>query len=267
MPLMSEQNTKPPATKPPVTSQRGKVRVEDGAKRVRAYLGGELVVDTVRPKLVWEVPYYPAYYFLEEDVRTELLVPSGRTEHSPSRGEARYLTVRAGGREAVDGAWHYPDSPIEALRGLIRLDWQAMDAVFEEDERVIVHPRDPYTRVDTLHSSRHVEVLVNGTKVADSRNPTLLFETGLPTRYYLPLTDVRMDLLEPSAKVTQCPYKGTAAHWSVEAGGEVVPDIAWIYEAPLPESQKIAGKMAFYNERVDIVVDGLAQERPKTHFS
>ncbi len=96
--------------------QRDGVRIEDGPKRVRTYLGGELIADTTRPKLVWEVPYYPAYYFPREDVRAELLTPNGRTRHSTSRGEAQNFTVKGGNREAEDAAWHYPESPIEELR-------------------------------------------------------------------------------------------------------------------------------------------------------
>lgn len=246
---------------------RGRVGVEDGSKRVRTYLGGELVADTVRPKLVWEVPGYPAYYLPQSDVRMELLTPTGRAERSPSRGEARYFTVKGGDRVAVDAAWHYPDSPIEELRGLVRFDWEAMDAWFEEDEEVYVHPRSPYTRVDILSSSRHVEVVLNHVKVADSHQPRLLFETGLPPRFYLPLVDVRMDLLIPSSKITRCPYKGTAAYWSVRADGEVFEDVAWTYKTPLLESVKIAGLACFYNERVDLYVDGVLQQRPRTPFS
>jgi len=243
------------------------VRIEAGAKRVRTYLGGELIADTIRPTLVWEVPYYPAYYFPERDVRMELLTPTDRTERSPSRGEARYFTVGSGTAGAEDAAWHHPDSPVEALRGLIRFDWAAMDAWFEEDEEVYTHPRDPYSRVDILASSRHVEVVVNGVQVADSTHPRLLFETGLPPRYYVPLVDVRMDLLRPSAKVTGCAYKGTAGYWSVEADGEVFEDLVWTYKTPLPESVKIAGLVSFYNERVDLYVDGVLQERPRTMFA
>ena len=249
----------------PVT--QGDVRIEEGPKRVRTYLGGELVADTTRPRLVWEVPYYPAYYLPVEDVRMELLTPSDRREPSSGRGEARYFDVKGGDRVAHDAAWRYTDSPVDALRELVRFDWAAMDAWFEEDEEVYVHPRDPYKRVDVLSSSRHVEVEVNGVKVADSRQPRLLFETGLPTRYYLPLVDVRQDLLRPSSTVTRCPYKGTAAYWSVEAGGEVAEDVVWTYRAPVLESIKIAGLACFYNERVAISVDGVPQERPRSPFS
>ena len=249
-----------------MSKQERGIRIEEGRKRVRAYHGGHLVADTARPVLVWEWPYYPAYYFPAADVRAEL-VPAGETEHSPSRGDAEILHVKTAAGTAERAALRYPDSPLPALRGLVRLDWAAMSEWFEEDEPVYVHPRDPYKRVDILASSRHVRVELDGVTVADSRQPRILFETGLPPRYYLPLTDVRMDLLRPSATSSHCPYKGTAGYWSVDTGQAVHEDIVWIYRAPLPESQKIAGLACFYNEKVDLFIDGGPQERPRTHFS
>jgi uncharacterized protein (DUF427 family) len=246
---------------------RGRIRLETGAKRVRAYLGGELVADTARPVLVWEKPYYPAYYFPLEDVRGQLLSDDGEISHSPSRGDGRLFSVRAGDREARGAALRYDESPIEELRGLIRLEWGSMDAWFEEDEEVFTHPRDPYTRVDILRSSRHVRIEVDGVTVAESTSPTLLFETGLPTRHYLPRTHVRMDLLVGTDTVSHCPYKGAAEWWSVRAGDSVHSDLAWSYRTPLPESAKIAGLVAFYDEKVDVYVDGVLQERPKSKFS
>ena len=246
---------------------RGRIRIEHGAKRVRAYLGGKVVADSSRPVLVWEVPYYPAYYFPLSDVRTELLEPDDEVAHSPSRGDGHRFTVRAAGKEAPGAALRYANSPIEQLRDLVRLDWDAMDAWFEEDEEVFTHPRDPYTRVDILASSRHVRVEVDGVTVAESTSPRLVFETGLPVRYYLPKTHVRMDLLAASDSVSHCPYKGQARYWSVRAGDRVHDDLAWSYPTPLPESERIAGLVAFYNEKVDIFVDGVHQERPRTKFS
>jgi uncharacterized protein (DUF427 family) len=252
-------------TRADTNTSRGRIRVESGAKRVRAFLGGEVVVDTARPTLVWEAPYYPTYYFPLADVRAELR-PDGGSLHSPSRGDGRTFTVRAGRREAPGAAMRYEDSPIAELRDLVRLDWQTMDAWFEEDEEVFTHPRDPYTRVDILASSRHVRVEVGGATIAESASPRLLFETGLPARYYLPKTHVRLDLLIPSATVTHCPYKGQAEYWSVPSPDGVQADLAWSYRTPLPESQKIAGLIAFYNEKIDIYVDGVVQERPSTKF-
>ncbi|GAA3148632.1 MULTISPECIES: DUF427 domain-containing protein [Nonomuraea] len=242
---------------------RGRVRVERTAKRVRTYLGGRVVADTTSALLVWEVPYYPAYYFPLADVDESALKPTGATKHSPSRGDAVVYTVTSGTKEAADAALAYPDSPLEEIRGHVRFEWDAMDAWFEEDEEVFVHPRDPYTRVDILSSSRHVRIEVDGVTVADSHSPRLLFETGLPTRYYLPKTDVRLDLLEPTGTVTHCPYKGTAEYWSVN-GKE---DLAWSYRTPLPESEKVAGLVAFYDEKLDVYVDGVLQDRPKTKFA
>ena len=249
-----------------MTDHRGQVRVEQSHKRVRAYLGGELVFDTIRPSLVWEIPHYPAYYIPIGDVVAKLDATDTVT-HSPSRGDAQHFTVRTSRGEAVDAAWRYPDSPLEAIRDLVRFDWPAMDSWFEEDEEVIVHPRSPYSRVDTIASSRRVRVLIDGEVVADSTRPVLLFETGLPTRYYVPQTDVRVDLLTPTDKVTQCPYKGTARYWSVRVGDNEHADAVWSYPTPLPESIKVAGLMSFYNEHVDIEVDGVLQDRPHTPFS
>ena len=142
-----------------------------------------------------------------------------------------------------------------------------MDHWFEEDEEVYVHPRDPYTRIDILSSSRRVRVEIDGVTIADSSNSSLLFETGLPVRYYLPKTDVRFDLLTATDTATACPYKGTARYWSVAVNGNTHEDILWGYNSPLPESQKIAGLVAFYNEKVDIYLDEELQERPNTVFS
>lgn len=249
------------------TARRRGIRMEPGGKRVRAYLGGQVVADTVHPMLVWELPYYPTYYFPVVDVRTELMEADGGIQRSPSRGDGRTFTVSAGGRTARRAALQYTDSPIEELRNLIRFDWHSMDAWFEEDEQVFTHPRDPYTRVDILASSRHVRVEVGGITIAESTCPRMLFETGLPVRYYLPKTHVRMELLTPTGSVSHCPYKGQAEYWSVRAGDGVHDDLAWSYRAPFAESQKIAGMIAFYNEKVDVYVDGVLQERPVTKFA
>ncbi|GAB3006702.1 DUF427 domain-containing protein [Amycolatopsis acidiphila] len=246
---------------------RGRVRVEHGAKRVRVVFGGKVVADTIRPLLVWEIPYYPAYYIPREDFVPDALVPSANTYHSPSRGDGKLSTVRVDEREAVDAALEYEDSPIEELHGHIRLDFEAMDSWFEEDEEIFVHPRDPHTRVDILASSRHVRIEIDGVTVADTHSPRLLFETGLPTRYYLPKTDIRLDLLEPSDTVTHCPYKGSAEYYSVRVGDELHRDIVWYYRTPLPESQKVQGLVCFYDEKVDVFVDDVKQERPKTKFA
>lgn len=246
-------------------AERGRVRVEAGAKRVRVYLAGELVVDTTRPALVWEKPYYPTYYLPADDFRAAL-VPTGEVKRSPSRGDGQVHDVKTTSGGAAGAALRYPDSPLEPLRDLVRLEWDAMDEWFEEDEPVYVHPRDPYTRVDALRSSRHVRVEVGGVEVANSHRPVILFETGLPARYYLPMTDVRLDLLRSTDLRTHCPYKGTAEYWSVVIGDDVHENVVWGYRTPLPESGQVAGLVAFYNEKVDTYVDGVLEDRPSTPF-
>jgi len=232
------------------------VRIESSGKRVRTYLGGEPVADTTRPLLVWEVPYYPTYYFPVADVRTELLEPDGGVQQSPTLGEARTFTVSAGAKHAPEAALRYEDSHVAQLREMIRFEWSAMDAWFEEDEEVFTHARDPHTRVDILASSREIRVELDGVTIAQSTSPRLLFETGLPVRYYLPKPHVRMDLLELTETVTHCPYKGEAQAWSLRLGEQLYENVAWSYPTPLPESQKIAGLIAFYEDKVDVFVDG-----------
>ena len=246
---------------------RGRIRVEDGARRVRAFLGGHAVVDTTRPLLVWEIPYYPTYYFRQEDFAEASLMPTGETKRSPSRGDAVIYDVVINGNKAESAAYGYEDSPVEELVGTVALHWDRMDHWFEEDDEVFVHPRDPYTRVDVLQSSRHIEVKIDGVTVAESTMPRLLFETNLPTRYYLPKTDVRFDLLTPTDLATSCPYKGTARYWSVTVDGNTHENVVWGYDTPLRESEQVAGYVCFYNERVDIYVDGELLERPQTMFS
>lgn len=242
------------------------IRVEHGRKRVRILLAGELVADTTSPLLVWETPYYPTYYFPAGGVRAKL-IPAG-TQADKRLGDAEVFTVEVpGGATAERAARRYPASPARQLNDAIRFEWNAMSEWLEEDEPVYTHARDPHTRVDILASSRHIRVEVDGVTVADSRSPRILFETGLPPRYYLPLTDIRTDLLRPSDTQSHCPYKGTAGYFSVDTGMSVHEDIVWIYRTPLPESQKIAGLAAFYDEKVDVFIDGVQQHRPQTKFS
>jgi uncharacterized protein (DUF427 family) len=244
----------------------GEVRVEHGRKRVRILLAGELVADTTAPLLVWEVPYYPTYYVPAGDVVAKL-IPAG-TADGQQLGTAELYTVQVpGGTEAEFAARKYPASPARQLHDAVRFDWEAMSEWLEEDEPVYTHARDPHTRVDILASSRHVRIEIDGVTVAESRSPRILFETGLPPRYYLPLPDTRTDLMRPSPTQTHCPYKGTASYWSVDSGTEVHKDVVWIYRTPLPESQKIAGLACFYDERVDVFIDGVQQRRPHTAFS
>lgn len=241
------------------------VEVEPSARWVRVKLGNEFVADSKRVLLVRESGRTPIYYFPQDDVRMDWLemVSNGVDE------DKSYYNVKAGDKAALKAAWSYPDPAPKyaALKNHIAFTWHKMDHWYEEEEEVFVHARDPYKRVDTMPSSRQVRVVINGETVADTQRPSLLFETGLPTRYYIPREDVRMELLESAKSTTSCPYKGVASYWSAKAGGEVFHNIVWSYPDPIPECPKIKGLLCFYNEKVDLYVDGELQPRPKTPWS
>ncbi len=245
------------------------VHIERCPRRIRAVFHGKTIADSRRASLVWRTgwPPVPWYYFPKDDVDSQFLAPTDHTDSHEAMGEARYWSVKVGDRVAENAAFGYPDSPVVELRDLRSLNFGQMDGWFEEDEEIFVHPRDPYHRIDVLYSSRHIEVSVDGVKVADSHRPRLLFETNMPTRYYLPKLDVRMDMLAASDTSSACPYKGVASYWSLTSGDVRAQDVAWGYGTPLVAASKVTGLVCFYNEKVDITVDGVAQKRPKTGFA
>jgi uncharacterized protein (DUF427 family) len=236
-------------------------------RRVRAMLGDQVIVDTIRARYVWEWPAYPQYYIPLDDVAVGALVDEQHVQKL-RRGPARRHGLRAGQLTRPGAARVYTDEAAAEVAGLVRFEWDALDAWFEEDERVFVHPRSPYSRVDALRATRTVRVELDGIVLAESSSPVLVFETGLPTRYYLNRTEVDFAHLEPSPTQTACPYKGqTTGYWSVRAGDQLHPDLAWCYDFPTRQLLPIAGLISFYNEKLDIIVDGQPQPRPVTHFS
>jgi len=246
------------------------VRIEPCPRRLRVFVGGEVVADTRRAVYLFETRHVPVYYLPVEDVRSDFLEATDHSSRCPFKGDASYWSVVVGDRRIDNAIWGYrhPIDGCPDISGYVAFFWDRVDAWFEEDEEVFVHPRDPYHRVDVLESSRHVEIYAAGEKVADSRRPRLLFETGLPTRYYLPKLDVVMQRLAPSESSTSCPYKGTARYWSIGGGDGALADLAWSYAFPLSGMEKIADLVAFYDEKVDrIVVDGEEQVRPRTQWS
>jgi uncharacterized protein (DUF427 family) len=240
--------------------------IEPVPRRVRAMLGGEVVLDTTSALYVWEWPPYPQFYIPVADVRPGVLVDEDHPQKL-HRGTARRHGLVAGGASRPGAASVYGDDALAGLAGTVRFDWAALDAWFEEDEEVFVHPRNPYSRVDAVRSTRTVRVELGGLVLAESASPVMVFETGLPTRYYLNRTEVNFEHLVPSPTVTSCPYKGkTTGYWSVRVGETVHPDLAWAYDFPTRQLLPIAGMVAFYNEKVDVSIDGRALERPVTHF-
>jgi uncharacterized protein (DUF427 family) len=271
-----------------LTGGLGQLRHEPTAKRIRAVLGGGTVVDTTRALLVWEPGrIVPSYAVPAGDVTAELVpadmavagttgdvgarMPelSGRPVLDPTvpfamhTAEGRMADLEAGGQHRP-AAGFYPADP--DLAGYVVLDFAAFDAWYEEDELNVAHPRDPFHRIDVLPSSRHVRLELHGHVLAESSRPTLLFETMLPTRYYLPQGDIRA-ALTPSATRTYCAYKGQASYWSAAVGDRVIPDIAWTYQQPLHDAARVRGLTAFFNERLDVILDGERLERPVTPWS
>jgi uncharacterized protein (DUF427 family) len=243
--------------------------VEPTPKRIRAQVAGETIADSRKALILSESGLQPVYYFPREDVRRELFEPTERHTKCPIKGEASYYSIRVGDREVRNGAWYYPD-PIEGaepIADMIAFYWDRIDRWLEEDEEIHVHPRDPYHRIDVLDSSRHVRISLDGELLAESTRPKALFESNLPPRWYLPRDDVVAEL-EPTDTVTRCGYKGQASYYAVRLGsGETVRDLVWTYEDPLEESVRIKDLLCFFNERVDIELDGEPQERPVSAWS
>jgi uncharacterized protein (DUF427 family) len=204
--------------------------LEQSPRWVRAHRAGETVVDSKQARLLHESGSLPRFLFPPEDVRLDLLPEESVRVHGD---------------------------------GLVEVEWGAVDEWLEEEERQLGHARDPYHRIDVRRSSRHVRVTIGGEVVAESRRAKALFETGLPTRWYFPAEDVRTELLSESDTGTVCAYKGVASYWSV--GDE--DDIVWTYRDPLQDALEVKDHLAFFNERVDLEVDGELQERPHTQWS
>lgn len=247
-----------------------RITFEPCAKRVRAIFNDEVVVDSRNARLLHETRHIPVYYFPRDEVRMDLLTPTDHKTFCPFKGEASYFSVTAGGRTAENAVWSYaqPFGEVAEIQDYLAFYWNKMDRWLEEDEEVSVHARDPYVRVDILPSSRPVEVILGGESVARSSRAWFLFETGLPTRYYLPAQDVRIDLMVPSDSRSACPYKGIAHYYSAKIGDRLYEDIAWTYPDPLPESERVRNLICFYNERVDsILLEGREVPRPRTKWS
>lgn len=244
-----------------------RVEVEPTPRWLRVKFNGETIANSKHAVLLRETGHLPVYYFPPEDVRMDLMTPTELHTTCPYKGQASYWTIKVGDREAKDAAWGYLD-PLpgrEDIAGYVAFYWNKVDQWFEEEEEIFKHARDPYHRVDAIQSSRKVKVVVGGEVVAETDRPVLLFETGLPTRYYIRKDDIHMDLLEPSNTQSTCPYKGNATYWRPKAGDR---DIAWAYENPIKEIPTIKGLVSFFNERVDAIeVDGEIEQKPRTNWS
>lgn len=251
------------------------LRYEPTQKRVRASFEGAPVLDTSSAVLVWEPRrVVPIYAVPESNVQAHLALTAGTGPGVPDKAgiltpddpfalhtaEGAALDVEVGGRTLPGAAFRLSD-PV--LQGFVAFDFRAFDWR-EEDEPIDAHPRDPFKRVDVLASSRHLRVELEGMLLAETRHPRLLFETHVPTRYYLRPGEVQWDALVATDSSSKCPYKGTAHYWAPASGGR---DVAWSYANPFPEAAAIAGLVCFYSERTDFILDGKRLGRPHTPFA
>jgi uncharacterized protein (DUF427 family) len=248
------------------------IHFEASPRRVRVKFGGEWIADSTDMVLMYEVNHLPIYYFPVKDVRLDILHPTDHTSHCQYKGDASYWTIEAGGQTSENAVWAY-QTPFDEVTAINLQDycafyWDRVDQWFEEDEEIFVHPRDPHKRIDTIPSSRSVKVMLGGEAVAETTRAHFLFETGLPTRYYIPAEDVRMDLLSRSDTQTRCPYKGVSSYWTANVGGQKFEDIVWSYPDPVPECPKLKGLLCFFNEQADaIFVDGKEIAKPVTKWT
>ncbi|KAG7451223.1 DUF427-domain-containing protein [Guyanagaster necrorhizus] len=235
------------------------VRIERSLKRIRVLFGGVVIVDTKSAKLIWDSPFYPLYYFNVSEL------PEKHLQGKQATSDGSQYDVVVGARKAPVALQVFSSGD---RAGFFKLNFGAMDAWFEEEEQIFVHPKDPYKRVDVLQSSRHIRIEIDGVQVANTTKPRLLFETSLPVRTYIPKTDCRLDLLVPSDLKTSCPYKGEASYYHVQLSPDNRKDnVVWWYRNANLECASITGFVAFYDEKVDVWVDGEKQTRPSTHWS
>lgn len=235
--------------------------VHPSPRWVRSYFNDELIADSREMVLFFQRPY-PNYLFPKRHVAMQYLHKSDYTESRDGRGRTEYWHLDVRGKRVDNAAFSYSDH----ARDYLTFKWDVMDRWLEEDEEIFVHARNPYHRVDAVPSSRRIDIHLDGRKVASSAAPVLLFETGLPTRYYLPHADVNMALLEPTGTVTRCPYKGIAQTFGIRINDQFHADYAWSYPAPIAACANIQNRMCFYNEVVDTHEDGTLLARPLTHF-
>ena len=245
------------------------VEFEPSPKRVRVTFAGANIADTTNALILYESRHVPVYYFPRADVAMERLVASDHSTHCPFKGDAGYFSVVVDGKTAENAVWTYerPFDEVAGMKDYVAFYWNRVDHWYEEDEEVFVHARNPRVRIDILDSSRSVCVELGGETVAETSRARFLFETNLPTRYYIPREDVSAQLVASETR-TQCPYKGAASYYSVKVGDAVHQDIVWYYADPVHESARIKDYLCFFNEKVDAVyIDGVAEQKPKTKWS
>ena len=254
---------RPPASNYAFESPAHKILFAPDPRRLRAFVGETLVLDTTGMHLLHETGILPVPYVPLADIDADLVERTDTTTHCPFKGDASYWSLRVGDDVREDAVWAY-EEPVEQaswLRGFAALYFDRVDRWMIEDEPLVGHIRDPYHRVDVHQSSRRVRVSAGDDLVAETERPVLLFETSLPVRAYIPRGDLVAGRLAPSPTKTICPYKGEASYWHVHANGETFADAAWSYELPLAAAMKIAGHVCFMADGITVDLVGCSSTR------
>ncbi|KAL9043647.1 MAG: hypothetical protein Q9214_003171, partial [Letrouitia sp. 1 TL-2023] len=232
----------------------GPLKSEITSRRVRSIFDHVWIFDTTEARHVWEHPYYPQYY-----VPSQVIIPGLLSKNDPidNDGSAFFATLK-GSTKSTDRVLVFEKG---ALEGLVRFEFSAMDSWYEEDQPIYQHPKDPYKRIDILPSTRKITVKANDVVVAESTLNMFLFETMLRTRFYMPKTAIEWEYTSESSTTSFCPYKGKAEYYNLNVNGKEIKDAIWWYRYPTAESAPIAGMACFYNEKVDVYIDGVKEEK------
>ncbi|KAF2475120.1 DUF427-domain-containing protein [Lindgomyces ingoldianus] len=237
-------------------ASEGPHKAEVTPRRVRALLGGKYAFDTAKAYHVWEHPYYPQFYVpLSSFTSDAKLTKTSSVDGTNNRAHLARLSLGDKSTERV------VVFNTDSLKDLVKIDFSQMDQWFEEDVPIHQHPKDPYKRIDILNSTRSIRVALDGVTLAETSSPLFLLETMLRPRYYLPPTSVKWEYLTKSNTETYCPYKGKANYYNANINGKEYKDVVWYYIYPIAESLPVAGHFCFYNEKVDIWVDGVQEKR------
>lgn len=257
-------------------ASEGPHKYQTTPRRVRGLLNGKYAFDTINAYHVWEHPYYPQYGnslidktvpALNDLTRCRFYVPVSSftsdaqlTKTSPVEGtkEAVHFGKLSVGDTSTERVLIFATAP---LKDLVKVEFKELDQWFEEEVPIYQHPKDPYKRIDILNSTRHIKVALEGVTLAESSTPLFLLETSLRTRYYLPPTSAKWEYLSKSDTETYCPYKGRANYYNVKVNGKEYKDLVWYYQYPTAESAPIVGHLCFYNEKVDVWVDGEKEQK------
>lgn len=224
-------------------------------RRMRVRFGGAWIADSEDVVVLYEPGRYPVAYFPQRDIAAGALESADYTNRHRDLGLTSWYTVKAGERSATRGAWQHTELPAYAseLRGRVAFGWRAMDAFYEEEERILSHAADSYHRIDIRQAARHLVVRYGERVIADTTRPLVLYESGFAPRWYVPRADVDETALIRVEGQTLCPYKGLATYYDIADAHRAV----WSYEDALAEVGRISGLLSFEPDKVAVYLDGV----------